>query len=101
MLNATRIDELKQEVGEDDFAEVVSIFCEEVEDVLAELPTTSAGAMGEKLHFLKGSALNIGMDDVAELCRREEEHLRLSPAAVADIASIKAAYLASKSELIG
>ncbi len=101
MLNTNRIKELKQEVGEDDFVEVVGIFCEEVEEVLGQLPSTPASAMVEKLHFLKGSALNIGMSDVGELCRSEEERLKAAPGATADIAAIEATYQASKSELIG
>jgi len=69
MLDAARITELKQEVGLDDFVEVVGIFCEEVEEVLAELPQTPVTDIADKLHFLKGSALNIGMIGVGELCR--------------------------------
>lgn len=101
MLNAARIAELKEEVGEDDFAEVITIFCEEMEEVLSELPSTPANIMAEKLHFLKGSALNIGMDMVGELCRTAEEQLKATPDAKADIAAIEAAYQASKAELAG
>jgi len=101
MLDAARITELKQEVGLDDFVEVVGIFCEEVEEVLAELPQTPVTDMADKLHFLKGSALNIGMIGVGELCRSEELRLKAMPGETPNIAAIVALYQSSKSELIG
>lgn len=101
MLNTARIAELKSEVGEDDFAEVVEIFCEEVEEVLDALPGTALTLVPEKLHFLKGSAFNIGMDDVGRLCSAEESRIKSSHGATPDIVAIVAAYHASKAELFG
>lgn len=101
MLNEVRIAELKDEVGEDDFIDVVRLFCEEVEEVLAVLPSAANDAMIEKLHFLKGSALNIGMTTMAELCHEEEVRLKASQETSPEISRIIAAYLASKSMLIG
>lgn len=100
MLNKSRIEELKAEVGHDDFIEVVVIFCEEVEETLDALPSATRTSLPEKLHFLKGSALNIGLDAVGALCRLEEQRLNADPSAVPDIASIRAAYAASKAELL-
>ena len=99
MLNAARIAELKEEVGEDDFEEVFGLFCEEVEDVLQELSTNTD--LAEKLHFLKGSAMNLGFDAVGDLCRTEEARLKADPAASIDIAAIQQAYTLSKSCLLG
>lgn len=101
MLNLARIDELKSEVGEDDFAEVVGLFCEEVEEVLDELTTIAKDTLPQKLHFLKGSALNIGMDHVGELCRVEELRLLSEPTATPDTDAIRTAYMASKAKLTG
>ena len=62
---------MRDEVGAEDFEEVVELFLEEVEDTISQL-----GAEGRSvehdLHFLKGSALNLGFGDFSELCRAGE-----------------------------
>ena len=100
MINAARIQELKDEVGEDDLIEVIELFCEEVEEVLETLESTEQAQMPAQLHFLKGSALNIGLDAVANLCKEQELRLKADPGAQADIASIRAAYDACKTALV-
>lgn len=101
MLDTARITELKAEIGEDDFAEVVALFCEEVEDVLAALDDTPSPALGGQLHFLKGSAQNIGLTAVVELCLAEEARLRADPVSRPDTGALRAAYSAGKSRLLG
>ncbi len=69
MINWQRVAELKDEVGEDDFAEVAELFLEEVEDGLASLdPEAGPDDVGASLHNLKGSALNLGFAEFAALC---------------------------------
>lgn len=98
MLNKDRIEELRGEVGDDGFVEVIEIFCEEVEEVLEHLATPGAD-LAERLHFLKGSALNIGMERVGALCLAAEDRLRFDANAVPDIATIRDAYAASRRAL--
>ena len=100
MINTARIQELKEEVGEDDLFEVIELFCDEVEDVLQSLESTPQNEMAAQLHFLKGSALNIGLDGVSELCRAEEVRLKDNPSAAPDVAGIRAAYTTSKAALL-
>ncbi len=100
MINEARIRELTEEVGEDDLVEVIELFCEEVEEVLNALDATTAAEMPSRLHFLKGSALNLGLDYVSELCRIEETKLKTDPASQADIAAIRSAYATSKEMLL-
>ena len=100
MINTARIQELKNEVGEDDLIELIELFCEEVEDVLEALDATAPSDMMAQLHFLKGSALNIGLDAVSELCRTEETRLKTDPTALADIGAIRSAYATSKDILL-
>lgn len=100
MINAARIQELRDEVGEDDLIEVIELFCEEVEEVLETLDSTAPDQMPAQLHFLKGSALNIGLDAVSDLCKSEELRLKSDPAAPADIGAIRSAYVASKDALL-
>ena len=100
MLDTIRIAELKAEVGEDDFAEVVALFCEEVEEVLAELHLVAPDKILGSIHFLKGSAQNIGLARVGEICLEEERRLRADPDLRPDVARIREAYAASKIQLL-
>ena len=100
MINTNRIQELKDEVGEDDLDEVIALFCEEVEEVLEILDATPPDKMAAQLHFLKGSALNIGLEAVSDLCRQEELFLKSDPDRATDIAAIKSTYDQSKQALL-
>ena len=99
MINTARIDELREEVGPNDLDEVIELFCEEVEEVLATLPETPQSEIPAQLHFLKGSALNIGLDQVSDLCRTEELRLKSDPTTVPDIGAIRQAYDAARQAL--
>ena len=73
MIDAVRIDELKLEIGEDDFAEVLEIFIEEIEATLAAMDVTGPpAAIAGELHSLKGSAQNIGFSEFAQICIEAE-----------------------------
>ena len=66
MIDWTRVTELHREVGAEDFEEVVSLFVEEVEMALDALDPLTPSP--EHLHFLKGSALNLGFTALAQQC---------------------------------
>lgn len=60
-----RVAELREDFGEDGFAEVADLFLVEVEEAVAALPGEDlAGA----LHFIKGCALNLGFVELAAIC---------------------------------
>ena len=99
MIDRCRIDELREDVGADDFAEVVALFCEEVEETLDRLRQHRSPALADDLHFLKGSALNIGMSEVGALCLRAEQSLRSDPALAPDVAEIARVFRASRDAL--
>lgn len=101
MVNWDRISELREEIGEADLREVVSLFFWEIDEVLATLEAAPPAEMPGHLHFLKGSALNIGFAAVSSRCQAEEVRLKENPAATADIQGIRADYSASKAELEG
>lgn len=71
MLNWPRVTELREEVGEDAFGEVVDLFLEEVTETIDTLGQTP-GRLEEQLHFLKGAALNLGFDQFSALCSAGE-----------------------------
>ncbi|MGL5009742.1 MAG: Hpt domain-containing protein, partial [Paracoccaceae bacterium] len=58
-----RVDDLAAEIGADAVVEVVVMFLEETDEVVARL--AAAPPTMEDYHFLKGSALNLGLTDLA------------------------------------
>ncbi len=99
MIDRTRVGELRQEVGEDDLAEVVVLFCEEVEETLGRIQAPAARIVPDDLHFLKGSALNIGLIEMAGLCQLAEKALRSDPGATPDIPEIAQAFAKARQAL--
>ena len=96
MIDWQRVDELRGEVGEEDFAEVLEMFFDEVAEVLGGLGNDGAAATRRDLHFLKGSAMNIGLSEVSSLCRNCEASIAEYPGGDVDLGAIGRAFLASK-----
>ena len=71
MIDWTRVAELREEIGPEDFSEVVDIFLEEV-DAAVEAINDNSTSLEDKLHFLKGSALNLGFNAFSDLCQDGE-----------------------------
>lgn len=100
MIDWKRIDELKQEIGEADFVEVAGMFLEEADQTISTLSgDLGPGEVESLLHFLKGSALNLGLSDVAAVCQDGEK--RAGAGAGVDPAQIVAVYHASRAALLG
>lgn len=73
MIDWARVEELQSEIGEEDFAEVAEVFLEEAEEAIFRLRQHQDAATRQAdLHFLKGSALNLGFRDLARLCHDGE-----------------------------
>lgn len=101
MIDWERVEELRDEVGAADFGEVVELFLEEVEEVLARLRVAPEPArLEEDLHFLKGSALNLGFATFSDLCQAGEKAAANGHAAQVDLAEILGAYEHSKPEFL-
>lgn len=79
MIDWNRVDELRTEVGPEDFIEVVDLFLEEVDEIIDRFRNGAQEEnLEETLHFLKGSALNIGFSHLATLC----SHAGTAPSAI-------------------
>lgn len=77
VIDWSRANELRDEVGAEDFDEVVEIFLIEMDEVMDGLRADpEAGVAAETLHFLKGSALNLGFRELGALCARGERQAR-------------------------
>jgi HPt (histidine-containing phosphotransfer) domain-containing protein len=100
-MNWARVDELRSEVGSDAFAEVMDLFLEETDDMAKRLSAAADPAtLGDDLHFMKGAALNLGFDELADACRDAEHTLRDAGAGAVDLTSVLRAYADCKAELM-
>ena len=98
MIDWSRSTELQEEVGADDFGEVLEIFLEEVEEALASYSDDKPlQTRGEAMHFLKGSALNLGFAALAEVCQAGESAAKDGSDTLPPIAEVRQIYDASKS----
>jgi histidine phosphotransfer protein HptB len=101
MIDWTRIAELRSEIGEDDLQEVVGLFLQETDEVVARLSgEVVVSALESDLHFLKGSALNLGFAALAELCQDGERRAARGEGAAVVLDTIIAMYHASKSTFL-
>ncbi len=96
MINWPRVQQLRHEVGAEEFDEVVQIFLDEVHEALDRLKQdTRRSQMERNLHFLKGSALSLGFDQFSKLCQDGERQAAAGDAGAVDIPRILAMFDAS------
>ncbi len=101
MIDWMRVTELRDEIGADDFGEVVELFLEEVEGEIAILRDGFDPAeLESRLHFLKGSALNLGFTVFSDLCQRGETAAARGRHDQIDITATLAAFDASRIEFL-
>lgn len=100
MIDWDRIEELRIEVGADDFCDVVDIFLEEVDEVVGRLRQDGIAGLEENLHFLKGSALNLGFDAFAQLCQTGETAARQGQGDRVEIGPILDSYATSRAAFV-
>ena len=98
MINWSRVAELRDEIGAEDFDEVVELFLEEVEEVIDRLKVgVEASALEPDLHFLKGSALNLGFADLSEVCAQGEKLAGSGNTDAVNVAQVIDAFTGSRS----
>jgi HPt (histidine-containing phosphotransfer) domain-containing protein len=73
MVDRERLRELREEIGDEDFADVVAMFLDEMSESLATLCADPGKVGADALHGLKGSALNLGFSDFATACSQAEK----------------------------
>jgi len=101
MFDWNRVTQLREEIGEADFGEVVALFLEEVDEVIVRL---GAGFDPETLaadfHFLKGSALNLGFLQFATLCQKGESAERSDAADQGLVSQVIVSYETSRAAFL-
>jgi len=89
MIHWPRVRQLCDEVGADEFDEVVEIFLDEVQEVIARLHAdTTRHDLEQNLHFLKGSALSLGFEVFSKLCQDGERLAAQGQGKTVDIPNI-------------
>ena len=97
MIDWKRVADLRDEIGAEDFEEVVPIFLEEVSGVIDALRAgPDLSRLEEDLHFLKGSALNLGFEAFSTICSAGEKAAAAGMAASVDVTEVLACFDASK-----
>ena len=97
MIDWQRVADLRDEIGSEDFEEVVPLFLEEVATITETLRAgPDLSRLEEDLHFLKGSALNLGFEAFSALCHAGEKAAAAGQAAKVDVTEILDCFDASK-----
>lgn len=101
MIDWARVGDLRSEIGEDDFLEVVDLFLEEADEVIAALTgPPDLPQVESQLHFLKGSALNLGLTNLASLCQAGERSAATGNAAAVNLQQVVTVYQNSRQLLL-
>ena len=101
MIDWNRVSELREEIGADDFNEVVEIFLEEAEEEMAALRDgVPKESLADKLHFLKGCALNLGFIEFLTLCQKGEQAAAVGQYEDIDLMEILQSFDRSKVEFV-
>ncbi len=99
MIDWQRVGELREDVGAQDFVEVVELFLEEVAEVVMRLTgTQDSSGLEADLHLLKGGALNLGFTELGRVCDAGERLARRGRPEAVDIDPVIATYKASLAE---
>ena len=96
MIDWARVMELREEVGPSEFEPVLELFMDEVEEIVMRLSRDDPARLARDLHFLKGSAWNLGFAEFGAQCQEcETQSLRGQPNAIS-IDQIVSCYARSK-----
>ena len=92
-----RINELRNDIGEEDFADVAMLFVAELTEHIDGLSANPSAASAADFHYLRGSAANLGFVALVEACSRAEE--ACGAGQPADVAAVRAAFDAALAEV--
>lgn len=102
LVDWSRIAQLREEIGTEDFDEVAALFLEEAGEAVDRLRSAQPpGDLSDNLHFLKGCALNFGFAPLARLCDEGEKMAADGRAEAVDVAAIIALFERSRAQFLG
>jgi HPt (histidine-containing phosphotransfer) domain-containing protein len=73
MIDWDRLQDLRSDIGEEDFADVAFLFVAEITERLDRLRSDPSGASAADFHFLRGSAANLGFVAMVDACHLAEQ----------------------------
>ncbi|SDD99224.1 Hpt domain-containing protein [Paracoccus isoporae] len=100
MIDWNRVEALREELGEADFAPVAELFLDEIESTVMRICQGDAAQMETDFHFLKGCAANLGFSSFAEICQQGEAALRAGGGGGVALEPLLECYAATKREFI-
>ncbi|NBZ86775.1 Hpt domain-containing protein [Stagnihabitans tardus] len=101
LIDWARVRELRYEIGEDGFEEVVGLFLDEADETVARLsPDVGAKKFAADLHYLKGAALNLGFQALAACCQDGERRANQGDLSV-DLDLLRSTYAESRARFLG
>ena len=99
MISWERVNELRNDVGDEDFDDVVEIFLEEVDEVIERLrQSPDSSKLEDEIHFLKGSALNLGFESFSKICQTGERNAANQNTSAIDMSAVISVYEQSKTQ---
>ncbi len=100
MIDWKRVNDLREELGEADFVTVIELFLDEVESIVMRIGHGDADQLENDLHFLKGSAANLGFTAFGRLCQQGEVACRNGHSEGFDLAGLLDCYAATKKDFV-
>lgn len=97
MIDWDRLTGLRDDIGEDDFADVAFLFVAEIDETLATLQNEPDTVTAAHFHFLRGSAANLGFVALADACSAAEAACNADE--TPDIPGVAAIFQASLAEV--
>ncbi|MEM7488353.1 MAG: histidine kinase [Pseudomonadota bacterium] len=87
MIDVTRMNELRAEIGQEDLAMILDVYLTEAEEMLGRLAECpSVEERGKALHFLRSGALNLGLEGLAASAATDD----------GDLSALRDAYHATR-----
>lgn len=90
-----RLNELRNDIGEEDFADVALLFVAELSETLRGLGAATAQA--SDFHFLRGSAANLGFVTLVDACNTAEG--ACNGGTIPDVDAVRAAFANALAEV--
>jgi HPt (histidine-containing phosphotransfer) domain-containing protein len=96
-----QVKRLRNDVGHEEFDEIIELFLEEVESIVEKLRGPPViEELENDLHSLKGSAMNLGFKQFSELCFDGEKKASEGNTDEIDIVAITTSFDASKAKFL-
>ena len=99
MIDTQRLQTLRSEIGNEGVSLLAGVFLDEADQILDRLLTQS-GELSAGLHALHGSALNLGLRQLAQLCAKAEKAAQSQGGQRIDLEEISASYAKSRAAFI-